>query len=265
MGVDIRDRGTDVSTGRGAAGRPVLLATLGVPLNEEASVFAVDTAVESGQRLVVANVTALEPLRMSIALGYDALPELTPEVSASLRRSAELARSLGVRVERLRVRSPRPRAGAVGAGRRRASGAVRVRPGPQGPSRAALPEGARGRSGPGHLPRLGSERRGRPTVTFLIDCPNCGPREALEFSYGGERTRRAGPDASDRDLAGYLFFRENVNGWQTEWWLHRDGCRKWFLAERHTGTNEVRRTFWPGEGDGRAVRRRRAVDEASTA
>jgi hypothetical protein len=108
MGVDIKDRGTDVSTGGGAAGRPVLLATLGVPLNDEASVFAVDTAVESGQRLVVANVTALEPLRMSIALGYDALPELTPEVSASLRRSAELARSLGVHVERLRVRSPRP-------------------------------------------------------------------------------------------------------------------------------------------------------------
>lgn len=83
-------------------------------------------------------------------------------------------------------------------------------------------------------------------MTFLIACPRCGLREALEFSYGGERTRRAGPGASDRDLAGYLFFRENVNGWQTEWWLHRDGCRKWFLAERHTGTNEVRRTFWPG-------------------
>ena len=108
MGADIRDRGTDVSAGRGVPGRPVLLATMGVPLDEEASVFAVDTAVESGQRLVMANVTALEPLRMSITLGYDSLPELTPEVSASLRRSAELARSLGVNVERLRVRSPRP-------------------------------------------------------------------------------------------------------------------------------------------------------------
>ena len=108
MGVETGYRGTDVSTREGAAGRPVLLATMGVPLDEEASVFAVDTAVESGQRLVVANVTALEPLRMSIALGYDTLPELTPEVSASLRRSAELARSLGVHVERLRVRSPRP-------------------------------------------------------------------------------------------------------------------------------------------------------------
>jgi hypothetical protein len=81
---------------------------MGVPLDDEASVFAVDTAVESGQRLVVVNVTTLEPLRMSITLGYDTLPELTPEVSASLRRSAELARSLGVHVERLRVRSPRP-------------------------------------------------------------------------------------------------------------------------------------------------------------
>jgi hypothetical protein len=108
MGAEARDRGTDVSTGSGAAGRPVLLATMGVPLDEEASVFAVDTAVESGQRLVVVNVTTLEPLRMSITLGYDTLPELTPEVSASLRRSAELARSLGVHVERLRVRSPRP-------------------------------------------------------------------------------------------------------------------------------------------------------------
>jgi sarcosine oxidase subunit alpha/sarcosine oxidase subunit delta len=48
-------------------------------------------------------------------------------------------------------------------------------------------------------------------------------------------------------LAAYLYFRVNVNGWQTEWWLHRDGCRKWFLVERHTMTNEVRRTYWPGD------------------
>src|SRR5262245_62536608 len=89
MRVLTRDRGTNVSSGRGDPGRPVLLATMGVPLDEEASAFAVDTAVESGQRLIVANVTVLEPLRMSIVHGYDALPELTPEVTASLRRSAE--------------------------------------------------------------------------------------------------------------------------------------------------------------------------------
>jgi heterotetrameric sarcosine oxidase delta subunit len=84
-------------------------------------------------------------------------------------------------------------------------------------------------------------------MTFLITCPNCGPREALEFSYGGETTRRAGPEADERELAASLYFRRNVDGWQVEWWLHRDGCRQWFLAERLTSTNEIRETFWPYE------------------
>jgi hypothetical protein len=108
MGVRALPRRGEVAGDTGAGGRPVLLATLGVPIEEEATVFAVDTAVESGERLVVTNVTALEPLRMSLTMGYDALEELTPRVSRSLRRTTELARSLGVRVERLRVRSPRP-------------------------------------------------------------------------------------------------------------------------------------------------------------
>jgi universal stress protein family protein len=85
-----------------------MLATLGVPFDPEASSFAVDSAVEAGQPLLVVNVTALEPLAMSVMLGYDALEEFTPETSASVREPAELARSLGIEVERLRVRSPRP-------------------------------------------------------------------------------------------------------------------------------------------------------------
>lgn len=84
-------------------------------------------------------------------------------------------------------------------------------------------------------------------MTFLIPCPTCGPREALEFGYGGATNPRAGPGAPDVEFTAYLFLRDNVNGWQTEWWVHRDGCRAWFLAERHTGTNEIRRTFRPGE------------------
>ena len=82
-------------------------------------------------------------------------------------------------------------------------------------------------------------------MTFLIRCPNCGPREALEFSFGGETTRRPGPDATSEQLAGYLYFRRNVDGWQTEWWVHQAGCKRWFLAERHTATNEIRATYWP--------------------
>lgn len=89
------------------AGRPVLLATLGVPFDPHASAFAVDAAVESGQPLVVANVVQLPPLAMSVRMGYDQLPEM-PEEASALRAPAQLAHALGVHVERLRVRSPRP-------------------------------------------------------------------------------------------------------------------------------------------------------------
>ena len=82
-------------------------------------------------------------------------------------------------------------------------------------------------------------------MTFLITCPNCGLRDAEEFSYGGESTKRPGPEGSPRELARYVYFRDNVDGWQTEWWYHRDGCQRWFVAERHTYTNEVRTTSWP--------------------
>ena len=91
-----------------AGGRPVVLATLGVPFEEAATVFAVDSAVEEGRSLILVNVTLLEPLSLSVRLGYDALEELTPEVTGSMRRSVGLACSLGLHVERLRIRSPRP-------------------------------------------------------------------------------------------------------------------------------------------------------------
>ena len=102
-----RSRSGTIARAR-AGSRPVLLATLGVPFDAAAAAIAVDTAVESGQALIVANVTRLEPLPLSVRLGYDALEELTPELSRAMRAPADLARSLGVQVERLRVRSPRP-------------------------------------------------------------------------------------------------------------------------------------------------------------
>jgi hypothetical protein len=97
-----------VATGiRARSARPVLLATLGVPFDPEASTFAVDAAVEAGQPLIVANVVELPPLTMSVNLGYDQLPERAEDEEA-FRAPAALASSLGVEVERLRVRSLRP-------------------------------------------------------------------------------------------------------------------------------------------------------------
>ena len=102
-----RDASSHADVDRSGA-RPVMLATLGVPFVEAAIAVAVDGAVEAGQPLIVVNLTRLEPLSLSLLMGYDALEEFTPEVSASTKRPAEIAAGFGLKVERLRVRSPRP-------------------------------------------------------------------------------------------------------------------------------------------------------------
>lgn len=76
---------------------------------------------------------------------------------------------------------------------------------------------------------------------ILLDCPNCGPRNVQEFRYGGEYNPRPKdplnvPDAQWTD---YVYMRDNKLGVQKEWWYHRSGCGLWFLAERHTKSNEV--------------------------
>jgi len=83
-------------------------------------------------------------------------------------------------------------------------------------------------------------------VSFLLPCPVCGPRDVNEFGYGGEVTRRPQGSPSLRELGEYLYFRRNVAGVQREWWVHRLGCKRWFLAERDTRTNEVLGTELPG-------------------
>jgi nucleotide-binding universal stress UspA family protein len=90
-----------------AKGRPVLLATLDVPFDHDAVVFAVDSAVELGQRLIIANFVERAPLPLSTMLGYEDLPN-PPQLEDSLRESAQLAQSLGVEVTRLRVKSFHP-------------------------------------------------------------------------------------------------------------------------------------------------------------
>ncbi len=82
-------------------------------------------------------------------------------------------------------------------------------------------------------------------MTFVVPCPDCGPREVQEFSFGGESSTRPSPDAPPTELARYLFFRRNAAGPSVEWWFHRDGCRQWFLAVRDTRTNTVESASWP--------------------
>jgi hypothetical protein len=96
--------GTDVSL-LSSADRPVLLATLDVPFANEAIAFAVDSAVETGQPLIVVNAAEI-PLAPWSLLGYGYIER--EDLQDELRKPAELAQSLAVLVERLRVCSPHP-------------------------------------------------------------------------------------------------------------------------------------------------------------
>ena len=82
-------------------------------------------------------------------------------------------------------------------------------------------------------------------MSFLLSCPNCGPRDVNEFACAGEVTSRPKAPPDQRGLTDYVYFRRNVAGVQREWWYHRFGCEVWFLAERDTRTNEVLKTELP--------------------
>jgi sarcosine oxidase subunit delta len=96
-------------------------------------------------------------------------------------------------------------------------------------------------------------------MSFRVPCPNCGPRSAYEFRFGGEyrvppgTTGTAGAETAEtaespptpREWAHYLFARRNEAGVQKEWWFHRQGCGRWFVALRDTRTNTVLETAWP--------------------
>jgi sarcosine oxidase subunit delta len=83
-------------------------------------------------------------------------------------------------------------------------------------------------------------------MSFLLQCPHCGPRDVNEFAYAGEVTSRPRATPTLAELTDYVYFRRNVAGVQREWWQHRYGCEAWFLAERDTRTNEVQRVELPG-------------------
>lgn len=81
----------------------------------------------------------------------------------------------------------------------------------------------------------------------LLTCPINGPRPLDEFAYGGEQ--RTQPDAescSDTEWADYVFSRDGAPGLKKEWWYHVPSGT-WFIAERHTASDVVERTYLWGE------------------
>jgi nucleotide-binding universal stress UspA family protein len=102
-----RPRAPTLERPGGAAGRDVLLATLGVPFDPAAASLAVGAAVESGSQLTLLNVVemVLGPGGITLGLSWELESETD---AAALAAPAVLASTLGVAVERLRVCSPHP-------------------------------------------------------------------------------------------------------------------------------------------------------------
>ena len=106
--MKVRDHvGTVVGSSTAASSsRPVMLVTFDVPVRTDAATVAVDSAVESGQPLLLVNMVDFPIRPMTASWGQEVI--VLEDVDVSLRAPAELAHSLAVTVERLRVVSPRP-------------------------------------------------------------------------------------------------------------------------------------------------------------
>ena len=85
---------------------------------------------------------------------------------------------------------------------------------------------------------------------LLIDCPWCGKRPELEFSYGGHahlvRPQQAA-SLTDAQWAEYLYVRANPRGRHAERWRHVRGCGRFFNALRDTTTDQFIATYKIGE------------------
>ena len=74
---------------------------------------------------------------------------------------------------------------------------------------------------------------------LIVPCPNCGPRNAADLRYVGESRPRPDPNAaSAKEWRAYLYERANPAGMLRETWYCRSGCRRYFVLERDTVSNE---------------------------
>ena len=92
--------------GSEARERPVMLATLAVPFERDAARVAIQAALEGGVKLIVVDAVSLPFWPQSLATRHADL-ELDQD-RAEIRRLVEQTAALGIDVEHIRVRSPRP-------------------------------------------------------------------------------------------------------------------------------------------------------------
>ena len=88
--------------------RPVILATLSVRIDANAERIAFASALESGAKLILANMLELHPYPLTVVLARDCLTLPHEEDLEAVRATAARAAGAGIATELLRIRSPRP-------------------------------------------------------------------------------------------------------------------------------------------------------------
>lgn len=108
-----------------AAPGPVVLATLSTRVEERAERLAIASCLEVGVPLLVVNVVPAPMSPRTLSLGA-----LDPEREdyAAVRATAERAAGFGIRVEHLRVTSPRPAKAIVEIANERGAGLLVLGP-----------------------------------------------------------------------------------------------------------------------------------------
>jgi nucleotide-binding universal stress UspA family protein len=104
-----RHEGRTERGGEGTRRRPVVLGTLSVRVDPTAERMAIDSAIEAGVPLVIANILPLRPYPATLTLlGPEGLNLPHEEDLEAVRATAARAAELGVETELLRVTTRRP-------------------------------------------------------------------------------------------------------------------------------------------------------------
>jgi nucleotide-binding universal stress UspA family protein len=125
---------TPVESGGISAPGPVVLGTLSSRFEPEAEQLAIESAIEAGVALLVVNAMPPTSMRALLFRGHRAAAYPRDEDYGAVRATAQRAARRGLRVEHLRIMSPRPPKALVQVAHERGAGLLVL-----GPSRTRVP------------------------------------------------------------------------------------------------------------------------------
>jgi nucleotide-binding universal stress UspA family protein len=115
----------------GVEARPVILATLSVRVDPEAERMAIESALDTRARLIIANMLWLPPHPTTLVLAREVATLPHEEDLDAVREAAARAAARGVQTELLRISSRRPLAALLELIEERGAGLVVLGPDPR--------------------------------------------------------------------------------------------------------------------------------------